>query len=390
MDWRTRAATVAAAVVIVIGLGAAPVFGAWKTIPAAIVVAGLVGVLIAGPPARRLQAYVTGAAGFASLAATGGILATGAHYVANDRTATAWALAEMAALFLVTLLAVRVASARAAALAASMSGLAIPAWLLRFGWAAPTADMLGGYAAWMSVAVLAAAVGLYLRDLDSRRRQSIADARRAQRDQLARDLHDFVAHDISGMLAQAQAGQILAERNPAAAADAFRRIEEAGVKALAAMDQTVTMLHDAEVTPPTLFDLPDVVGRFAATGTVDAHLDIDPHIAADQLPRDITTTAYRVVVEALTNVRRHAPAADEVQVQVNRTTPTPGIRVLVADNGESQPTKPNGRCGGYGLQGLTERVEALGGNLVAGTAESAGWQVSAFLPLDRGERRSHG
>jgi signal transduction histidine kinase len=250
---------------------------------------------------------------------------------------------------------------------------------------------LVGSAFWGLGVVLAIAVGLYLRSLDDRRARSVAAARRAQRLQLARDLHDYVAHDVSEMLAQAQAGQILAEQDPRQAMAAFRRIEQAALQALASMDRTVRMLHDADDsaagrrTPlPGLADLPDLADRFSAGGDATIHLDIDPRLDEPIVPREVAATAYRVVVEALTNIRRHAPAARTVEVTLRRTRP--GLEITVTDDAGPQATTPGParRRGGLGLPGLTEGVQALGGSLTAGPRDPRGWRVAAVLPLPPG------
>ncbi|MFE1207772.1 histidine kinase [Streptomyces albidoflavus] len=77
------------------------------------------------------------------------------------------------------------------------------------------------------------------------------EARSAQRLQLSRDLHDFVAHDVSGIVVQAQAARFVATTDPSQAVLALERIEKAGLNALASMDQTVQMLHGPEAAPAT-------------------------------------------------------------------------------------------------------------------------------------------
>ena len=287
-------------------------------------------------------------------------------------------LAEVGALLVLAAFAVRVAPAGWWLRLAVLPAVAVPAFLLRYGWVPVTGPALGGFAAWTLVAVCAVAVGAYLRRLDAARVRSVTEARRAQRLQLARDLHDFVAHDVSGMLAQAQAGQLLASRDPAAAAAAFRRIEQAGLQALASLDRTVHMLDGA--LPAGLADVPELVARFGSA--VDASVDLDL-----VLPREIGATVYRVVVEGLTNVRRHAPGASRVAVRVGLRGSS--VVVCVGDSGAGPGRFAGrglgglglGRRGGLGLPGLAERVEALGGTLVAGPDGAGGWRVEASLPL---------
>jgi signal transduction histidine kinase len=336
---------------------------------------------------RTWVPVLAGVAGAASIAASVVVPLAGAAYEQGGAATTGWAFAEIAVLLALGLVAVRVAPPGPWSYGAALPLVAVPAWLLRFGSGPVSAELVGGFVGWGLVALVAAVVGLYLRRLDRDSARSVVEARRAQRLHLARDLHDFVAHDVSGMLAQAQAGQLLAERDPAAAAAAFQRIEAAGLQALASLDRTVHMLGDPAdgpaVPPATLDDLTGLVGRFASTAAID--LEVEPGLEA-VLPRAHAATAYRVVVEALTNVRRHAPAATRVAVLVHRTGPA--VLVSVTDDGSTQAARSarprprrQPRHSGLGLPGLAERVEALGGTLTAGPADAGGWRVAATLPL---------
>lgn len=424
--WRDRAGVAGVGVVAVAGVAVAPVFGAVTTLPAAIAVAGMVGVVTAWPHGRRRYTAVTGTAAVASLIATAGILWSGEMYGQGDVPSTLWAFAEVAGLLVLTVLVVRVAPVREAVPVACLAGVAVPAELLRFGPLEVSAATLGGFGAWALLALLAAAVGLYLRSLDDRRTRTVLEARRAQRLQLARDLHDFVAHDVSEMLAQAQAGEILTAQDPDGATMAFRHIQQAALRALASMDRTVHMLHvtdaptsapvqdSARAPQPTLADLAEMADRFSASGTAAVQLDIDAELRdpdltdaqpARTVPREVATTVYRVAVEALTNVRRHAPAASRVRIVIRRTRDTggvagPAVEVSVTDDGTGGQDGAAGmpahrqddglvdRRGGFGLPGLTERVEALGGTLTAGPETPSGWRVAAVLPLTPAPARS--
>jgi signal transduction histidine kinase len=159
------------------------------------------------------------------------------------------------------------------------------------------------------------------------------------------------------------------------------------------MDHTVRMLHDDDghdpdvrVALPTLADLPDLAARFTASGTAVVQLDIDPEMTGTQpavaTPREVATTAYIVVREALTNVRRHAPTSSRVAVSIRRTTAgtRPGLLVTVTDDGSAPAPAPLGRRGGLGLPGLAARVQALGGTMTAGPDKPTGWRVVAVLP----------
>ncbi|MEJ8643513.1 histidine kinase [Streptomyces sp. MS1.HAVA.3] len=177
-------------------------------------------------------------------------------------------------------------------------------------------EACGAAAFWALPALGAVLAGGYLRRQAGRTRQAVRDARRDQQLELARDLHDFVAHDVSAIVVQAQAARFVAAQDPGQAVRALERIETAGLSALASMDRTVHALREAAGGPtapvPGLAQLPELVERFEG-GTLDA----DPQ-AVRELSREADTTAYRVAVEALTNVRRHAPGAAVVQVALRR------------------------------------------------------------------------
>ncbi len=339
-------------------------------------------------------AAVTAATGTISLLATAIVLACGVHFVTRSALA-AISLAEVAASFLLIALTVRTAPPRSAVLGSGPAVLATGTWTLRFqdGSGGSLATTALGCLVWSLAALLAVAVGGYLRAVDGRQVRAVDEARRAQRLQLTLDLHDYVAHDVSAMLAQAQAGQILAELDPGRAAEAFRRIERAGHQALASLDRTVRMLHDesdengesdegdvsASSAPlPTITDLPDLVDRFSSSGPAAVRLTADP--VAARAGRGVGTTAYRVVLEALTNIRRHAPSASTVTVAVEADSAVGSLRVVVVNDAAS-PAPLTARKGGLGLAGLAERVEALGGTMTAGPCEPSGWRVSATMPM---------
>ncbi|MFC4910123.1 sensor histidine kinase [Actinomadura gamaensis] len=355
-------------------------------------------VLLAFPRVR--QGTVACAAAVASLAVT--LLYGGP---ADNRTALWW-MAELIASALTLRLTVRRAPGRAAALGGAAMVVAIAVLPLRLTLhVVPPATARGavlGCVLCGTVAIVTAATALYPRLLDARRSRAVAAARRAQRLDLARDLHDFVAHDVSGMVVQAQAAQI--SPDPEVARAALKRIEDAGLRALASMDRTVHMLHETDDDTPRprpygLDDLPGLTQRFAESCDARISIDIDVH----DPPREVAATAYRLVVEALTNVRRHAPDATAITVTVTEVA-GPAVRVHVADNAPARTRRHRtfggrglgglgggglgGRwldgLGGRGLDGLAERVRASGGEFAAGPAPGGrGWEVTAVLPLGR-------
>ncbi|HWO67667.1 MAG TPA: histidine kinase [Umezawaea sp.] len=220
--------------------------------------------------------------------------------------------------------------------------------------------------------VVAIGVGVYLRGLDSRRVEAVVEARLQQRLEIAELLHDFVAHEVTGIVVEVQAAQFVAF-DEAEAKAAFARVEEAGLRALDSMDRAVATLRDSTFKETVgLADLPELVGRF--TGP-DVRCDLAPD-TADRLGPEVEETAYTVVLEALTNVRRHAAGAASVRVAA---VPADGggVEVSVVDDGGGTGTTR--ATGGSGLAGLRRRVEAAGGTLSTGP-HGSGWRVAAVFP----------
>ncbi|MFB0628936.1 sensor histidine kinase [Streptomyces sp. AB3(2024)] len=235
------------------------------------------------------------------------------------------------------------------------------------------------------LAVVVGAYSLLLRLQAVQRVRELRAVRTAERLELARELHDLVAHHVTGIVVEARAARftkVTAEH----AAEIFGRIETAGDEALGSMRRLVTILRredaaaaPAGITPVAgLADLRRLAERFSATGppvvlSIEEGLD-------DRLPDHVAATAHRIVLEALTNVSKHAATATAVRIGL-RTVPT-GLEVRVADDG-GRPARlsDKARGGGYGLAGMAERAEALGGSLTAGPAPEGGWLVTAVLPL---------
>ncbi|MFH9980600.1 sensor histidine kinase [Streptomyces sp. NPDC017179] len=227
-------------------------------------------------------------------------------------------------------------------------------------------------------AVTALGVGLGTRLLLVDRRRQAAALRLEQRTEFARDLHDFVAHHVTGIVVQAQGALAVADRRPELVPPALRRIEQAGSEALTSMRHMVGMLRDVDgevaVTPLAGIDeIRSLVEEFSAVGGARARLDLDG--AVDDLPVEVTTTAHRVVMEALTNVRKHAQACTEVRVRVSRSEDR--LTVRVSDDGRPRHVSH----GGFGLRGLAERVGLIGGSVQAGPVTGGGWGVEATLPV---------
>ena len=239
-------------------------------------------------------------------------------------------------------------------------------------------ERIGISAAWVLPTVLSIVVGGYPRLMDHRLRRALVEARHAQQLSLAHDLHDLVAHDVSGIVAQAQAARFVAGHDPTAAVPALERIERAGLAALDSIDQSVELLRDPALSREPLPDLDrlrETVHRFTDTGPAQTRMDIDP-AAADALSRVGAATVHRVVLEALTNVRRHAAQANHVHIDL--TLDGAAVRLTVSN--DLRPGRPHRRRrGGTGLRTLAERVRDLNGTLET-TSDDGEWVLAVTLP----------
>lgn len=206
----------------------------------------------------------------------------------------------------------------------------------------------------------------------------ISEAR--ARAQIARELHDIVAHSLSVMIVQAEGGKAIATKKPEAAAEVLGTIAETGREALGEMRRIVGVLRNdpqdpdaPDYTPtPGLDDIPEMVAR--AGGRV--HLTIEG--VAPRVPATLGLTAYRVVQEALTNFLKHAGSAADAQVTISYG---PSVVVVeVADDGLGAGVFSDGQ--GNGLKGMSERVAAMGGQLITRPQPTGGFLVRAILPVD--------
>ena len=235
-------------------------------------------------------------------------------------------------------------------------------------------EMVGGIA----VLLFAAAAGVAMRYRAAARAQAIRQVRLQERAQLARELHDTVAHHVSAITIQAQAGLFLAQQSSLeGAVDALQAIEREASQTLAEMRTVVGALRDGEASPGPAQQHPIADLKRLASGT-GAELRVEVALSGDldDLPAATQAAVYRVAQESVTNARRHARAATQVTVEV--TGDPDAVRLAVTDDGER--TAPASGQPGYGLVGMTERVTVLGGTLAAGPRVDRGWSVTARLP----------
>ncbi|RKS07271.1 signal transduction histidine kinase [Nocardiopsis sp. Huas11] len=231
----------------------------------------------------------------------------------------------------------------------------------------------------LSFVVVGLAPGLYLRWWEARRRTHVERARAQERLAIARDLHDVVAHEVTGIVVQVQALRHVADRNPGAVRDALPEIEAAGTRALESMRTMVARLREPGEAPlaPSAEEGLAALAAPAATGRPEVRVSVDGQVA--DLPTDVATTVLRVAQESVTNALRYARGAALVGVEV--AVAADAVRMRIHDDGRGG-VPPMG--GGHGLVGMAERVRLLGGELTAGPTAPGhrhGWAVRARLPL---------
>ncbi|WP_217242463.1 sensor histidine kinase [Streptomyces sp. AC555_RSS877] len=384
-----RVAALCAAVLLLAGVaaegtntGSVPMAAAW-TVSGFLVLAA-----VAARPDR-----------FAATAASGVVascLVTLVNARMSTHAETTFGIIESAALLLVMARAVRQLRPRGAVPLAGGAFAALSAQFLRCD-PAEYPDLVSYVVPvlWFAAA-LATVLGLYLRLLDRYRKRERTAEIQEQRLEYARDLHDFVGHHVTAIIAQTRAVRYTTAAgrppSPGELDDMLAAIEDAGSQAMRSMRSMVTVLRDPRSpgdrpgTGGMLTELRDLIERFSASGPKTT-LALDPRLAGGDLPPGTATTVHQIVREALTNVRKHAGRATAVTVDVRLEedgSERPTVLVAVTDDGPDadRSTPPTGTPGtGFGLTGLSERAAMVGGTLTAGPRAGVGWIVEARIPL---------
>lgn len=262
-------------------------------------------------------------------------------------------------------------------------------------------DQPGGFAYATAVsmaAFLVAAIvaGVLIRNrerifVDTERRAAEAEADRAteaaravarERSRIAREMHDVVAHSMSVIAVQAAAGREIAHSNPDKAAEVFGRIETVGRESLAELRRMLGVLRDtgegeASLAPqPGIPEIPSAVEQSIASG-VDTELTVEG--TQRPLAPGVELAAYRIVQEALTNVRKHAGRSATATVRLAFQPQT--LVVEVFDDGRGAVSALSATGAGQGLIGMRERVEIYGGAFTSGPRAGGGYFVRAVLPI---------
>lgn len=223
----------------------------------------------------------------------------------------------------------------------------------------------------------AGALGMALRLRAGVRMRELDQVKLLERERLARDLHDTVAHHVSAMAIRAQAGLAMAASQPGAATEALALIESEASRALTEMRGMVRVLRrnqPAELAPsPKVSDLEQLAGHARPGPAVEVEITG----AADDLPPPVGAAIYRLAQESVTNARRHARHATRIEVRV--AVDDTAVHLRVSDDGDTALTRPAGSPG-FGLIGMIERADLLGGTCEAGPNPDRGWTVTAVLP----------
>lgn len=199
--------------------------------------------------------------------------------------------------------------------------------------------------------------------------------RLVERNSLARELHDTVAHHMSAIAVQAQAGQYVVETDPGAARQVLQSIEAIANDSIDEMRRMVGILRSEDDLTRTV--APDTLDVLAAQdGRPAVHVSGDTRL--DELPAAVGAALFRIAQESITNARRHSRNVTFVDVAVTRL----GDRVQMTVDNDGTPTTRNSGSG-YGQVGMRERVEALGGAFESSARPALGWRTSASIPLGR-------
>lgn len=235
-----------------------------------------------------------------------------------------------------------------------------------------TGDILVGVPFLLAPALL----GLAVRWRTSARTREFDQVRLREREQLARELHDTVAHHVSAIAIQAQAGSVIADSRPDAAVAALRAIEVEATRALTEMRDMVGALREGQ--PADLVPQLGVADIWQLAGTTGDSPLVAVDVSGDvgDLRLSVDATLYRLAQEAITNAVRHARHATRIDVRI--AVVDDRVRLTVVDDGD--PTSIGRPSPGYGIVGMTERATLLGGTLEAGPRPDRGWTVTAVLP----------
>ncbi|MBG6084673.1 sensor histidine kinase [Zhihengliuella flava] len=205
-------------------------------------------------------------------------------------------------------------------------------------------------------------------------------AQTAERNRIAREMHDVVAHSLSVMIALSDGAGVVMEKSPDRARGVLGELSATGRTALRDMRRVIGVLRDDSGAPlhpqPAHSSIPELLEGFRAAG-----LPLSYTHSGHPLPEDpgLRLTVYRIIQESLTNVLRYG--RDVTAVTVECTVTADAVRVRVHDDGRSGEARPQVGAGA-GLRGIAERVAIYDGDVTAGPGEQGGWTVDARLAVN--------
>lgn len=219
------------------------------------------------------------------------------------------------------------------------------------------------------------------RERDAQAKVAVA----AERARIARELHDVVAHNVSVMIVQADGAAYVLDNSPQQAKEALNTIASTGRQALVEMRRLLGVLRTTDtaeeyVPQPGVAELPELLDQVRIAGLP---VDFDSTGDSHELPRGVELTVYRIVQEALTNVRKHG--GPDVRARVAVDFRDRELEVLIEDDGRGSTADQLVTAGadgsGHGLIGMRERVGMVSGSLDIGPRPGGGFRIRAVLPF---------
>ena len=228
-------------------------------------------------------------------------------------------------------------------------------------------------------------LGAALEQERSRFEDRMAHAVERERAQIARDLHDIVAHGVSVMVVQIGGARMQLEEDPARASRSLLEAENAGREALVDLRRMLGVLRTSPSPGPEprpgLGQLDALVQQAARAG-VNVRLRTVGDLG--EVPAAVDLSAFRIVQEAITNVIKHSRAElADLTIEVTDRE----LTITVRDGG---PVRDDQEPGGHGVVGIRERVAFFGGEARIGADESGGWQVAVTIPSNRSAAEANG
>ena len=223
------------------------------------------------------------------------------------------------------------------------------------------------------------------RERDAKAQVAVA----AERARIARELHDVVAHNVSVMIVQADGAAYVLDNSPQQAKEALGTIASTGRQALVEMRRLLGVLRTADATgeyvpQPSVEELPELLEQVRTAGLP---VEFSSTGEVRELPRGVELTVYRIVQEALTNVRKHGGPGASARVAVDFGDRN--LKVLIEDDGRGATDEKLAHGGadglGHGLIGMRERIGMVSGSLDAGPRPGGGFRIRAVLPLKTGK-----